>query len=261
MGGDVKIICGMLSYLMPELTDKTVQQLVKEGFTLGKDLFVFENGQPGPGVSKAATHFTGSNLRMTGGFNFICNWVADEADHVPDVLWLCTNDFDITELRVLHDGKPLPDLIQQAFEYPGPRGNERPLGWWHPSLEPIPGYAYPWMFNRDASWTRAVQMTDFICPAVSWDAMCKIKERYGHWFEPRFFRGWGIDYETCYFMRKMGLDVVVDDRIKIRHEASKTYTSGAAPETKDQFYSSALSEMRLVMSDKYGPDWHNEVMG
>lgn len=260
----MKIVAAVLSYKMRELTNKTVGQLVKGGFTLNKDLFIFEN-QAQPEVStwrerpslwdhsKYVTHFTGSNLRMTNGFNYICDTIAGWQEQ-PDALWLCTNDFDILQTRVFYDEKPLPELIEQAFDLQAGK-----LGWWHPALEPIPGYAYPWMFDQNIG-QRKTWMTDFICPAVNWQAMKEIKSQHGFWFEPRFYRGWGIDYETCYLMRRQGLRVHVDDTMVIRHEASKTYTSGNAPESKDAFYDRALAEMRAVMQEKYGPGWHEMMM-
>lgn len=263
----MKIIAAVLSYKMKELTNRTVEGMIRYGFDLGKDLFVFENQKDPVGVvtpgaenedfSKYVTHFTGSNLRMTGGFNFICDAV-DAMKEKPDVLWLCTNDFEITSLRP----PSIQEAIRRAFEYPGPRGMEAPLGVYHPTLEDIPGYAYPWMFRSrtNGMFIPPVQMVDFICPALSWDFMKSLKSRFGFWFDPRFHRGWGIDYETCFMARKAGLRVRVDADFTIRHEASKTYISGAAPESKQQFYDLALAEMRITMSDKYGPNWYQKLM-
>lgn len=252
----MKIIAAMLSFGMPELTDKTVEFLTAGGFSLGETLFVFENHSDDEyargdwKTSKYVTNFTGSNLRMTGGFNHICDWVSQlPSQDQPDVLWLCTNDFDVLGGRA-----GMPARIEAAFNKTATE--VVPVGWWHPSLEVIPEYAYPWMFrSMTKPGLRATWMTDFICPAIRWDLLNEIKNQHGFWFDPQFYRGWGIDYETCYFVRKLGYTVCVDDYIQIRHEASKTYDAGVAPESKDQFYNSALSEMHRVMYEKYGRDW------
>jgi hypothetical protein len=81
---------------------------------------------------------------------------------------------------------------------------------------------------------------------------------YATGFEPAFYLGWGIDYETCHLLRKSGAKVVIDDSMLISHAASETYRSGAAPETQQQFYDAALVEMRRRLANKYGMDWHQE---
>ncbi|TXH10796.1 MAG: hypothetical protein E6R03_15015 [Hyphomicrobiaceae bacterium] len=260
----------VLSYKLADVTNATVDLLHRQcHFNLNSDLFVFENRenpyvddepladrmvkQVELDLSWGVTHFTGANLRMTGGFNYICDWLQSSGFKL-DVVWLCTNDFQIPNIENSPDVKV---RIQDAFMNPSPTG--KPVGWWHPSKTRVEGYAFPWMHNQlnpQATTTlRSAWMTDFICPAIRWDLLKAIRAERGYWFDPRFYRGWGIDYETCYLIRKMGYDVVVDDAITINHESSATYIRGLAPESKEQFYDKAIEEMRMVLTAKYGPNW------
>jgi hypothetical protein len=248
------IVAAVLSYRMMDRTNKTVEQLIDHGFTWGADLFVYEN-QAKPELHKMrptitdysmyVNRHTGDNLRMTGGFNFICDHLDKLGSHKG--VWLCTNDFDIEQAP-----PDLPDYFESVLA-------ERPdVGWLHPAKTPVPGYAYPWMDPQGSGGLRPTWMTDFICPLISWDDLTRIRESFhGHqyWFDPAFYRGWGIDYETCYLLRQGGSQVVVDDNVVISHAASETYRSGQAPESQQQFYDKALVEMRQRLAQKYGPDW------
>jgi hypothetical protein len=108
---------------------------------------------------------------------------------------------------------------------------------------------------------RKVPMTDFICPAIRVSVLEKILDKYGNYFNPLFYRGWGIDYETCYRIRQeFNMDVVVDDAVIINHDASDTYKSGIAPESQPQFYQNAYIEMRDMMVNTYGPNWQKIML-
>lgn len=241
----MKTIACVLSYKMPELTDQTVQDLVAAEWQFGENLFVFENQktEDAEGASQLVTHFTGANLRMTGGWNYIADFFRGQAERI----WFCTNDFRITY------GVPTPRRLEGWLR--------EDIGWWHPSLEPIPDYAYPWMFQKGYGGLRDVKMTDSICPAITQECMERLRKKNdGHVFDPAFYRGWGIDYDTCYRIRQMGRRVIIDDSVCVRHEASKTYTSGTAPETMEEFYERAHGEMSRVLKAKYGDDWHKRIM-
>jgi hypothetical protein len=244
----MSIYACVLSYKMANRTNHTVEQLESYGFTPGADLFVFENqAPPGEDVSKYVTEFTGSNLRMTGGFNHMCDKMQSLGQHTA--VWLCTNDFDI--VRAPPD---LPEYFEYLFhEYAD-------VGLVHPSKTPVAGYAYDWMHNQGTNDLRPTWMVDFICPIIQWDDLLRVRAKHGgkHWFDPAFYRGWGIDYETCYLLRRNGAQVVVDDSMLISHAASETYRTGVAPESQQQFYDAALIEMRKRLAEKYGMGWHQE---
>jgi hypothetical protein len=252
----MSIYACVLSYKMAERTNKTVEQLTAHGFTPGADLLVFENQHPGvPGLETAETldcsryvsEFTGANLRMTGGFNYIMRRMEALGPHTA--VWLCTNDFDIVQAP-----KDLPEYLEYVLY------ENKDIGWLHPAKTHVDGYAYDWM-DPKGQGLRRTWMTDFICPVLRWDAMTLQKRRLGPdswWFDPVYHRGWGIDYETCYELRKSGYSVVVDDSFIISHEASETYRAGKAPESQDEFYKRALAEMNVHLARKYGVQWYSE---
>jgi len=239
--------CCILSYKMAELTDRTVDNLLNCGWEIGRNLFVYENGSEDEShsdVSQYVTHFTGGNLRMTGGWNYI---VKKHRSESIDWLWLCTNDFEIT------GGVPSPDFFHHRLK--------NDVGWWHPAVERIQGYAYPWMFYQGIG-LRDVRMTDSICPALNINLIWQMIGPQANVpvFDPELYRGWGIDYDTCYQARRRGYRVVIDDNITVKHEASKTYSSGVAPESVEEFYKSAYSEMNKRLTEKYGANWHKRIM-
>lgn len=99
----------VLSYKMSRRTTRTVEMLAAYGFTPGADLLVFENqASPGEDVSPYVNEFTGSNLRMTGGFNYMCDRLRSLGSHIA--VWLCTNDFDIVNAP-----PNLPEYLEYLF--------------------------------------------------------------------------------------------------------------------------------------------------
>jgi hypothetical protein len=242
----MKTIACILSYHMPELTSKTVADLVSAGWEIGNDLFIFENQDEHSAFDHAeeVTHFTGSNLRMTGGWNFIADWCAE---HDDDRVWFCTNDFEVTY------GTPSPGILSDL---------PASIGWWHPAVEPIKDYCFPWMFGQNPAGLRDVPMTDSICPAITRECMEYLRAwNHGQVFDQLFYRGWGLDYDSCWQIRQMGKRVVIHDAIRVKHEASRTYTAGKAPESMEAFYAEAHGEMSQRLIAKYGPDWHKMIVG
>lgn len=238
-------VAAVLSYKMASLTDRTVEDLMRCGWELGKTLFVIENQHKdlAVDVSQYVTDYTGENLRMTGGWN----WIADHVGPQCDRVWFCTNDFEITH------GMPSPRVLEEFLR--------EDIGWWHPAVEHIHNYAYPWMFGNNPAGLRDVLMTDSIAPAITSECMEKLRlVNGGKVFDPAFYRGWGIDYDTCYQIRQMGRRVVIHDAVRIKHVASKTYTTGAAPESMEQFYGGAHAEMAQRMREKYGEGWYERLM-
>ncbi|MCQ2174636.1 MAG: hypothetical protein MJY61_05830 [Bacteroidales bacterium] len=49
--------------------------------------------------------------------------------------------------------------------------------------------------------------------------------------------GWGIDIALCYFARKRGLYVIVDDKVKVLHPRGTGYNSDKAKEQMDKWLS------------------------
>lgn len=236
----------VLSYKMAELTDRTVEHLINAGWDLNKNLLVVENQDEtkAENVTQYVSRFTGGNLRMTGGWNWIADFF-EPSSHQR--IWFCTNDFDITY------GTPSPQLLADL---------PAEIGWWHPAVEHVPDYCFPWMFPQNPAGLRDVPMTDSICPAISRECLNHLRAvNGGTVFDPRFYRGWGLDYDSCWQIRKIGRRVVIHDAIRIKHEASRTYTSGTAPEGKEAFYSEAHAEMSARLVEKYGPEWHKMIVG
>jgi len=241
----MKTIACILSYKMAECVEDTVMSLDKQGWSHGEDLFVFENQakETAEDHNFFVTHYTGENLRMGGGWNYIADYLRGMCDRI----WFCT------DFKVVH-GSPSPRVLENV---------PANIGWYHPVITD-PGhadYCFPWMMRVNPAGYRDVKMTDSICPLITMECMERLRENNnGNVFDKAFWRGWGLDYDTCWQIRQMAKRVVLHDAITVDHSAFGSYDAGVAPESKDTFRSLAHRAMTKRLSEKYGTDWHRKIM-
>jgi hypothetical protein len=241
---------GILSYNMPELTDALVEQ-IKSKIKIPYKLIVFDNGSDKEKRSKYTTHFIEENTRLTGGMNNILHIARNEVDGLEGI-WLCTSDICLVD-------KDVDYLLSMALKC---KSNES-IGVIHPSLiKPVENYAYPWMIKIPGNelhkgYTINHPMVDIICPFYTKKALDVI----GWEFEKRFEYGWGIDWLSCYQVRKAGLKIAVDFDILISHQTSVTYDTGNDKEFKNrkEYYQKASENMNKGMVEILGQDWRKEI--
>lgn len=69
-------------------------------------------------------------------------------------------------------------------------------------------------------------------------------------FNPRLTTGWGVDFETGYIARQLGVKLIVTGRVQV--EIHETRHGG-----RTDF---ARNEMNTILTEKYGRDWR-KVLG
>jgi hypothetical protein len=127
------------------------------------------------------------------------------------------------------------------------------LGILHPSLFSEVKVCYD-VKNVGRKGVNIVNEYDFVCPMFSKKAI----ESIGGRFNDDFFYGWGIDHESSFLVRKNNLLVGINHDIIVNHNTSTTYDTGLDNlfKNRDEYYNSAGTEMKKVLSEKYGVNWH-----
>lgn len=248
----MKIVIGILSFNMPHLTDGLVNQLsnlVKVPYKL----VVLDNGSDSDKIAKSTTFRLDKNIQMTGGFNKILELAKiydKETEGGIDGVWLLTND-----IAFQYNRDPLRSMIRIIDLFPN-------IGIVHPSLiEPVKNYSYPWMckipYTPDRTgFTTNHKMVDIIAPLYSRKALEVIDWK----FDPRFI-SWGIDWDSCYIVRKAGMQIAVDFDILLTHQTSAVYDAGNDPiyKNRSEYYKGAIENMKKVFTEKYGLEWRKII--
>jgi hypothetical protein len=242
----MKILSCILSYNMPQITNHLYEQLIR--LTNSKEkIIVFDNGSDKNKVSEYTTFLADTNTKLTGGMNFILSIIKKHFYDSFDAYWLMTNDINFE-----YDKDPVKNM-SSVLE------TNSDIGIIHPSLiRPVYNYAYPWMIKIPGNEnlnkvTKNHTMVDIICPIYTKKALNVI-----NWeFDKRFIYGWGIDYDSCYQIRKSGLKVAVNFDLLVSHQTSVVYDSGNDKEFKNrqEYYKKAGENMNKVMNEKYGENW------
>ena len=235
----MKIVIGVLSYNISELTDSFCNQLkklIKEQYKL----IVLDNGSDKEKIASSTTNRLFENTKLTGGMNEILKL---SKSYNPDIVWLCTNDISLE-----YNLDPIKSMIQKLEQ-------NLDVGVIHPSLiQPVPNYAYPWMIKKEneTGITKNHIMVDIIAPVYTKYALNIID-----WKFDKRFESWGIDWDSCYQIRKSGLKIAVDFDILLNHKTSVVYDTGNAKEFKNrqEYYKKASEQMNKIMIKKYGADW------
>lgn len=235
----MKIAAVILSYNVPEVTDRLVENLRARVRDPEFPIVVYDNGSHEDKVSKYTTHRSLVNGRMTRGFNSALFTAAhDYPDHA---LWLFTNDCYFTTTI-----NPVANSLAWLEKYPD-------IGILHPSEDPRVHCC--WDVHNQGQGLKIGWMFDFVCPLFTPAALAAIHWRFDH----ELYHGWGLDFESSYLVRKAGLKVAMNHDLIVMHETSTTYDRGLDKDYPDRkaFYGKALAEMRGVFAKKYGTDWED----
>lgn len=231
----MKIVAIVLSYNVPEVTDRLVENL--RSLCRDLDIVVYDNGSDEDKLSKYTTHRSLRNSRMTRGFNsalFVAGH--DYPDHAK---WLFTSDcYFITQAN------PVANSLKWLEKYPD-------IGILHPSEDACVHCC--WDVHNQGQGLKLGWMYDFVCPLFTPAAMDVLQWRFDH----DLYHGWGLDFESSYLVRQAGMKVAINHDLIVMHETSTTYDRGRDSQyaNRKAFYDAALQEMRGVFTKKYGPDW------
>lgn len=242
----MKILVGILSYNMPNLTESLFNQL-NLIIKYPAEYVVYDNGSDVEKIAKCTTHRSDINTRLTGGMNKILE-IAKERN--VDYCWLCTND-----IQFQYNKDPLQSMVSKCEK-------DKSIGIIHPSLiEPVRNYAYQWMVKIPncpdrIGYSKGHKMVDIIAPLYTKQSLVA-----NNWkFDSRFLY-WGQDWDSSYITRKAGLQIAVDFDILLSHKTSAVYDAGNDKEFKNrqEYYKKAIESMKQVFTEKYGSEWRKII--
>lgn len=234
-----KVTCCILSYNLPEATDRLYNNFKEKVKKTNCELIVFDNGSDPDKISKYTTHRINKNLKMTGGLNECLKICKKNNSYY---VWLMVNDI------LIKTEEPIENMIE-IIE------NNSNIGIVHPALTQDTVTAYDFLKYNPNEQIRFKEshMVDTICPFYTKEAL----DAFNWCFNPELKYGWGIDYESCYAVRKKGMKVVIDYKTQIYHFLSELYKNKRDKEFKNEmeFYQKANMNFHTYFIKKYGPNW------
>jgi GT2 family glycosyltransferase len=212
----------ILHYNTPELTNGLCKSV--------PDAIVIDNG------SEPGKEYTGRNecIRLDKNYGFTIGWnkgIKAVYDRF-DAFWLMNSDIEITDKSI----KRICELLLR------------------PEISMITPSYNCWLkmvHNRGTNSVREVSCLEFTAPVIKKSVFKKIG-----FFDERFTRGYGVDFDFCLRMQKAGLRIFVDDHSSFIHKQHQTIKL----EMEVSEYSRlAVNELRSVMSEKYGEKWREMI--
>lgn len=235
----MKITACILSYNLPEATDRLVENMKQMITKPSYDLVVFDNGSDPDKVSKYTTHRIEKNTRMTGGLNH-CLQISKNNN--SDFVWLLVNDI------IFKEPEPLESMMSIMLE-------NTQIGVVHPALSEDTVTHYAFLRKNRNRNVRFIElpMVDIICPFYRKEALNVIDWKYN----PELTYGWGIDWESAYLIRKAGFKVGIDNNSCVYHILSELYKNKRDREfkTTTDFYKAATRQFNAYLRKKYGHNW------
>jgi len=219
----MRVLKLILHYNTPELTGRLCQ--------MAPDAIVVDNGSDSDKHPLA----TGNEIiRFTENLGFTCNWnrvirlMMDEISQQNIAFWLMNSDIEIDTRS-----------IERVEKLMGQGGI--------PML--TPSYNC-WMWqcrNQGTGSVREVKCIEFTAPVIHRDVF----ERVGY-FDERFIRGYGCEFDFALRLRKMGIKMYCDDGSEFNHIGQQTIKKHT---TIQQYENLAVEELQTTMSSLYGPRW------
>ena len=209
----IKVV--ILNHNKPENADKLFEQLSK-----AFDVAIWDSGSD---PDKIPIHVTRSfpNIYWTGAWNEIMRTHSGY-----DAVWMIGCDIE---------------LKSEPIEYRNAIEAALPFGCWSPCIE---GRAHPFMQSSNyTGLPMSVKNIEGMALAVSGRLMREVKELVAG--SPI---GFGQDFWLCHKAREMGMENVIDGRVKLFHP------EGIGYDEKE-----ALQQMETAFSNLYGSDFRNTV--
>jgi hypothetical protein len=166
------------------------------------------------------------NLHFTRGWNEAVKALYNEFT----AFWLLNNDIkitraDITRVNEIVNTRPDVMLFTPAYNC-----------WLY------------WAQKQKTNDLREVPLIEFTGPVIRKD----LYEKIGFWDE-RFKRGWGVEFDYCYKMRQAGIKIYVDDKSAFFHIGQQT------TDFMPGYYKEAIKELKEGTNEIYGHDWKNTI--
>jgi len=221
------------NYNMVERCDALCEH-IQETVVWPHDLIVVDNGSDLVRPSRYTTLRINPNRQTTGG------WLAGIDYAGPDYLayWILITS---AEFPSGHND-PLTPMAMLLVENPEAVGV-------HPALTEDSSTAWEHLKARGGD-PRRTWMLDNIAALWRADWLHEIGL-----FDPALRYAWGVDLETCWFARKHGRSLWVDERAQVKKVTDIGYHMRRMNMSADERRLLAGENMAHVLCERYGPTW------
>lgn len=225
------------NYNMPERTEALCENIirrVKDDYSI----IVVDNASDlKPPASTTAVRLE-KNVQTTGAWLKGLEY-AKSLKKKFDYYWFIITSAEFDD----GDYDPLAPMVEFMELNPGAVGI-------HPSLTTDSTTSWKQLITRGGDAPRRTWMIDNIASLYRADWFDSIG-----WFDPRFIYAWGIDLETCFLARQQERSIWVDERVKMKKITNIGYSMNRMNMSADDRSRLAGENMRLIMREKYGPEW------
>jgi GT2 family glycosyltransferase len=224
----MKIAKLILNFNTPELTHKLAMSV--------PGAIVIDNGSTIP-ITVTKVPYSGirfaDNLGFTRNWNRAIQYIMDQWPGKFDAFWLMNSDIVIDQDSIAR--------IESLAESSNYHMLSASYNCWIEQCQ-----------NHHSPGVREVRCIELTAPVI----LSSVFESFD-FFDERFILGYGVDLDFCYRMQKAGLKMYVDDLSEFHHIGHQTIY---ATDQVQLYKSKAMDELRSGMSEKYGPEWRNEIL-
>jgi len=214
---------------MPERTDALVEHILKYEDC---DVVVVDNGSDICPPSKYTTMKLNRNIQTTGG------WLEGlKQAHGSDFYWILGTSAEFIGVPVLDAMLKCMKLYSHCVGVHPALTKSSTTSWEHLKTIGMNGYRQVWMIDNIAALWRA-----------------KWFDSVGG-FDPRFTYAWGPDLELAYLARQDDRTLYVSEPAGVKKVTDIGYKMNRMGMDAEQRRHLARTNMREVMTNKYGPDW------
>lgn len=209
------------------ILDYNNHELTRNLLNTFPDAIVIDNGSALPFEGTHVIRFD-KNLGFTEGWNEAVRRVWNEYD----AFMLMNNDIITTP--------DMFDAIKWVLE------NKPRLG----MVSPFCNSPHEHMHKKSPHALRYVPFVELVCPTIR-----KTAFQSAGLFDDLFSKGWGLDYDFGWKVRRAGFSVGVFDLVGINHLEHKTIDIVG----RDQYFREASHEMNTILTQRYGDKWERDL--
>jgi len=237
-----RILPIVLNYNQPEETDKIYEKLVKDGF---EDIISVDNGSDLMPQAKSANFILPKNIKAVGQTKMALIYAMD---YFPaDYYWIIN-----TSSELLEEINYKERLIESVNEI---KSNGINFGIISPALisdEIIKHQEYK--ENSRCNYSLCC-WCECIAPLISHELLEKTRISNSGYFETRAQRGWVTTHELGYEAARNELWWILDHKLPVKWNRNLGYKKKVGGESLITYREEAGSEMKTILSDKYGKYW------
>jgi hypothetical protein len=239
---EIRILPIILNYNQPEETDKIYGKLWRDGF---EDIISVDNGSDIKPLAKSANFVLPKNIKAVGQTKMALIYAME---YFPaDYYWIINTSSELLE------SINYKDRIEESINNISSVGTS--IGILSPALsnsEPIKHQIYKENYNEEYS---VCCWCECIAPLISHELLEITRKNNTGFFEPKARRGWVTTHELGYEAAQNELWWILDHKLPVKWNRNSGYRSNVGGESVDIYKDKAASEMKSILSQKYGKNW------